>query len=254
MIFRLIFVGPSQFSKRPCQSGYHNRVEICFSGTAQVWNLPTTRFFSIRTHLDVRSWMVSSEIHLTGLTQVVNVAESKSVCLALSRFQTCRQQSFFFLSEPTLTFGTTHGWFPQRLLLTSLSQEVTITESKSVSLGMCRFETCWSMGLFLSEHTFAIDLWMVSSEVRLSGLSQVVITTESKSVSLGVGWKPAVNIFVGYRSFFSIRTHVGVHSWMVSSEIHLTSLTQGVNIAESNSISVALSRFETCRQQGFFFY
>jgi hypothetical protein len=59
-----------------------------------LWNCASLKpanneIFFPSAHLDVRSWMVSSEIHLTGLTQMLNVAESKSVSLALSRFETC---------------------------------------------------------------------------------------------------------------------------------------------------------------------
>jgi hypothetical protein len=41
------------------------------------------KVFSIGTHLDIHSEMVSSEVHLTGLRQVVTTTESKSVSLGV---------------------------------------------------------------------------------------------------------------------------------------------------------------------------
>jgi len=86
----------------------------------------------------------------------------------------------------------------------------TTTESKSVSVGLCRFET-YRATLFFYRNTPSsdIDSWMVSSELHLTGLSRVVTTTESKSVSLEVGSKPAAIIFAVYKS----------------SEIHFTRLS-----------------------------
>jgi len=43
------FRGPYKFGKSPGRNGYHNRIEICFSCTAQVRNLPTKCFSYIGT-------------------------------------------------------------------------------------------------------------------------------------------------------------------------------------------------------------
>jgi len=141
--------------------------------------------------------MVASKVQLTGLKQVVTPQQIQNLFL-LYRTGSKPAGDKFFLSEHTLTF--TRGWFPQRFLLIDLSEVVNPTESKSVSLGLCRFEICLTIRLFLVRTHLDIHSWMVSSEVHLTRLNQVVTTTESKSVSLGVGSKPADNIFAVYRS------------------------------------------------------
>jgi len=64
-------------------SGHRNRIQICFSSTPQVQNLPNDKLFYIGTHLNVDSWMVSSEVHVTCLSRVVATTESKSVSLGV---------------------------------------------------------------------------------------------------------------------------------------------------------------------------
>jgi hypothetical protein len=69
-------------------------------------------FVLSNTALNIRSWIVSSKVHL----------------------------NFDILS-----------------ILTGVSLVVTGTESKSVSLGLPRFETCPMTSLFLSEHALIVD-------------------------------------------------------------------------------------------------
>jgi hypothetical protein len=61
---RWLLGGSSRLGKHPGRSGNHNRMEICFHWTAQVRNLPMKVFFSIATHLDIHSSIISSEVHL----------------------------------------------------------------------------------------------------------------------------------------------------------------------------------------------
>jgi hypothetical protein len=103
------------------------------------------------------------------------------------------QRKVLFLLEHDLTF--TYEQFPQILTLTSLSQLVVRTESKSVSLGLRRFEICRRRCVFPIGTHHVIHSWMISLEVHPTGLNQVVAATESKSVSLGVGSKPTGDIF-----------------------------------------------------------
>lgn len=104
--------------------------------------------------------------------------------------------SFFSV---VIHLDVTHGWFPQELMVTGLNQVVTATEYKSVSLGLCRIETCWITGCILT------------------CFSQVDTATEYKSVSLGLCRIETCWITV----FFALRTHLDIHSWMVSSGAHL---------------------------------
>jgi hypothetical protein len=64
-------------------------------------------FFSIGTDLDVHSWiLVSSEVYSIGLSHVVAITELKSAPHGLSRFETCRQQGFFYIG----TDLDIHSW------------------------------------------------------------------------------------------------------------------------------------------------
>jgi hypothetical protein len=49
----------------------------------QVRNLAMERFFFLLEHLDIHSWIMSSEVHLTNLSHVVTTTESKSVSLGV---------------------------------------------------------------------------------------------------------------------------------------------------------------------------
>jgi hypothetical protein len=69
-------------------------------------------------------------------------------------------------------------------ILTGVSLVVTGTESKFVSLGLPRFETCPMTSLFLSEHALIVDSWMVSSGPSVTGLSQVVTKQQSRNLFL----------------------------------------------------------------------
>jgi hypothetical protein len=69
--------------------------------------------------------------------------------------------------------------------INNLSPVVILTESKSVSLGLRKFETCQPLGFCLSKTTLTFTHGWFRRRLILTGLTQVVITTESKSVSLG---------------------------------------------------------------------
>jgi hypothetical protein len=98
--------------------------------------------------------MDSSLISTSSWSKRLPQTESKSVTLALRRFETCRQKVFRKKSEHTLTLILQALGF----LLTRPSQVVTTTELKSVSLGLCRFETCRTTEVFLPEHTFTFTV------------------------------------------------------------------------------------------------
>jgi hypothetical protein len=53
-------------------------VSLCIR---QVRNLAMIRFFFLLEHLDIRSWIMSSGVHVTSLSNVVTTTESKSVSL-----------------------------------------------------------------------------------------------------------------------------------------------------------------------------
>jgi hypothetical protein len=74
-------------------------------------------------------------------------------------------------------------------LATDLDRVVAVAESKSVSLGLRRFETCRITGLFPSEHTLTFIHSFIHGSLRgLTGLSQAVTITDSKSAPLPKGW------------------------------------------------------------------
>jgi hypothetical protein len=81
-----------------------------------------------QTHLDIHSWMVASQVQLTGLKQVVTPQQIQNLFL-LYRTGSKPAGDKFFLSEHTLTF--TRGWLPQRFLLIDLSEVVNPTSGKS---------------------------------------------------------------------------------------------------------------------------
>jgi len=137
-----------------------SRVEICSPWSAQVQHLPMTTFLSVGTHLDIHSWIVSSEVHLTVLT-------SSYPCCYYNRIEIC------------------FSW---------VRQVRNLVTRRFVSIGThLNIQSC-----------------MMSSEVHLTSLSRVVTTTtESKSVSLGVGSKPTDNIFTLYRT--ELQEKMSVH-------------------------------------------
>jgi hypothetical protein len=67
----------------------------------------------------------------------------------------------------------------------NLSQVVNVTESKSVPLGLRKFETGQHYGFCLSKTTLTFTHGWFRRSLILTGLTRVVIITESKSVSLG---------------------------------------------------------------------
>jgi hypothetical protein len=187
---------------------------------------------------------------------VVITTESKSVSLALRRFETYRITRLF-LSEQLgvdswMTPSDLHAirlgkrgysesksvslragskpagnmfvvWLPRILILTGLSKVVTTTESKSVSLCQCRLETCrtrgsFSIGTHLDNHS-----WMLSSDAHLNqlALSNWLSERNQNLYPLACGGsKPAER-----RVFFSIGIPYDIYSWMVSSQVHLTVLS-----------------------------
>jgi len=64
----------------------------------------------------------------------------------------------------------------------------------------------------------------------------LVTTTELKSVSLGSGrfetWPR--------QGFFSFGIHLDIHSWIMSSYVHLTSLSHVVTTTELKSVSLGV--------------
>jgi hypothetical protein len=57
--------------------------------------MPAVSLFSIKNHLDIHSWMVSSEAHLNGSYPVVITTESKSAYLGWHGFETFLQEVIF---------------------------------------------------------------------------------------------------------------------------------------------------------------
>jgi hypothetical protein len=120
------------YQLRPCQSGYHNRIKICFYWIAQVSNLPHDSFFLIsKCALKMHSWMSSLELHINlVLAKVVTTTESKSVSLGLRGFETCG--TTIFLSEHAFK---THSWMVSLEAHHNfiLDEVVPTRESKSIA-------------------------------------------------------------------------------------------------------------------------
>jgi hypothetical protein len=110
----------------PSGSLVTNRFKICSSRTVQVWNLPMS-FFPSETRLKYS--------HIDGslvASQVVIITESISVEPSLSEYAL-----------------RIYPWtVPRTFILPGLSKVLTRTELKSVSLRLCRFETCRQRGTF----------------------------------------------------------------------------------------------------------
>jgi hypothetical protein len=131
-----------------------------------------------------------------------------------------------------------------------LSQVVTTTDSKSVSLQLCRFETCRTTGLFLSEQGLKIHSWTVSWEACLNLVLATLKWISQQNLNClldcdSAGSKPADE------KFFSLSLYLGIRSWMVSSTARLIGLSQVAT--DSKSVSLGLCRFETGRTTVFFF-
>jgi hypothetical protein len=135
-----------------------------------------------------------------------------------------------------------------------MAEAITTTQLKFISLGQHRFETCQCQRVFLSKHALPFIHRWFRWTLMSAGLGQVDTTTESKSGSLAPpGFETRRQVF------FSLGAHLGIHSWIISSEINLEywvlgteCLSQEVATTELKSVSLAPHRFETCRCLRFF--
>jgi hypothetical protein len=128
-----------------------------------------------------------------------------------------------------------------------LAEVVATTESKSVLLGLRRFETCqrysklFSLGTHLDIHQHPWTVAPSQMFISTSSWPETCFSLTAQVPNLRTRWL-----------LFSLEIHLDIHSWVISSDIHHNFvLAEVVATTESKSVSPRLRRFETCRGQFF---
>jgi hypothetical protein len=155
-------------------------------------------------------------------------------------------QKVIFLSRNTTWQSIMEG-YSQCYLNFVLAEVVTTTESKSVSLGLRRFETCRRDGNFFSLGAHLdIHPWTVAPSQRFISTSswpETCFSLTAQVPNLRTRWL-----------LFTLEIHLDIHSWVISLEVYLNFvLAEVVATTEWKSVSLRLRRFETCRRHAFSF-